>query len=63
MQTSPFLKGNGGVYKGQKSHKPVGVQNSSSSKLGWRKFQVYHKYHWNKETYYYKLLMDYLMSL
>ena len=41
---SPVVKGEGGVYKGQKSHNPVGVHHSNSSKL----FQVYPKYHWNK---------------
>ena len=55
-------KGEGVVYKGQKSHITVGAYHSNSSQLS-LKFQVYPKYHWNKETYCYRLLMNYLMNI
>ena len=57
----PF-KGERGVYKGQKSHNPMGVYHSNSSKLS-LKFQAYPKYYRNKETYWYVLLMNYLMNI
>ena len=57
-----WLKGKGVYIKGRRAITQWGVHHANSSKLSWR-FQVYPKYHWNKDTYWYRLSMNYLMNI